>query len=566
MSYYRVALAMIGISIFVICGPWSGQADAQVNVDVGPVHVHVGDGDRPTPERVEVLTRGPLHEAFAQPVVFDEGAAFRITRRPPPPLDEIIPDQRPEGGHIVWIPGYWCWDSDRNDFIWVSGCWRAVPPKTSWVPGYWAQSPGGYQWIAGFWDTADNEEIEYLPAPPASLEEGPQGAGSPDNIWVSGSWIRHENRYAWRPGFWEAARPNWVWVPSYYASTPRGWVYVDGYWDYPLERRGVAFLPVYCPASLYGRADYRYSPEIVLDLGVLTLNLFSSPQRHHYYFGDYYGAEYSREGFHPWYEAREHHDWYDPIFVHQQWQHRDDRQWADHQREGYDHRRDDQALRPARTYEAMTAQVARMPEKDRRQAQVARPLKEVVSEKTTPYRFETPDAKAREATASQAKDVHSYKDKRAQWESPTVSPKVNPEPREGTAPREVITPREPAHAPANELPKEPVKVNPEPREGTTPREPAHTPAKELPKEPAKEVTPAQRPEAPRDIQPERVKIPKPPTTIREPVRDKELTPPARPEHPKPDLTAKPRPLKNDAPDHSRDADSSDDGRPGPTKK
>ena len=536
MTQHRVTLAMIGLFMFVVLGQWPGQAAAQVNVDVGGVHIQVGSRPPPPLEvEVEVLTRGPIHEAFAQPVIFDEGTGFTITRRPPAALEEMPPDQRPEGNRFIWIPGYWGWDSDRDDFIWVSGCWRAVPPNTSWVPGYWAQSRRGYQWIAGFWTTADADEIEYLPAPPATLEEGPHGArGSADNIWVPGCWVRHQGRYAWRPGFWEQARPNWVWVPAQYIFTPRGYVYVEGYWDYSLDRRGVAFLPVYCPPRLYARPDFRYSPVIALDLGVLTLNLFSSPRRHHYYFGDYYGAEYTREGFHPWHEARERHDWYDPIFVHEQWRHRDDRGWGDSQRAEYEHRRDDKSLRPARTYEEMRTQVARLPEKDRRQAQLARPMRDVVSEKATPFKFDTLDPKAREAAASGAKDVHAYKDKRAQWESP-------------------------------------------PKAIETPREPAPTPPRELPKQPPKEVAPPERPRTPdrgdsareppaaQDVQPQRVRIPRPPVAVREPVRDKELTPPPRPRQPNPDPDARPR-LTRDAPDRSDDSDSSDKDKPGPTSR
>ncbi len=576
MTHYRVALAMIGVSIFVVCGQWSGRAAAEVNVDVGPVHVHTGGQPEPPPE-IEILTRGPIHEAFAQPVILDEGAEFVIDRRPPPPIDEIIPDEKPEGNHIVWIPGYWSWDSDRNGFIWVSGCWRAVPPNNSWVPGYWAQTSRGYRWIAGFWTAADTEEIEYLPAPPATLEEGPQGAGSADNIWIPGCWVRHEGRYAWRRGFWEPARPNWVWEPAHYVSTPRGYVYVDGYWDYPLHGRGVAFLPVYCPPSLYGRADFRYSPDIVLDVDGLTLNLFISPERHHYYFGDYYGAEYSREGFHPWYEAHDHHDWYDPIFVHQQWRHRDDHDWVQHEREGYDHRRDDKDLRPARNYEAMRAQVARLPEKDRRGVQLARPMKEVVSDKATPYKFDKVDAKTREASANRAKDVHAYQDQRAQWESPAAGPKKGVEPKEGTAPREGVAPKE-GRAPANESPSVAPKMGAEPREGVAPREgvtpkEANAPPKELPKPPAKEVMPPEKVQTPEHgavgkdqpagaaAQPEKVKIPKPPVSVREPVSNKELTPPPRPEHPQPDLKAQPKPSKPDAPDRSKDRDSSDKDKP-----
>jgi hypothetical protein len=513
-------------------------------------------GDHPVPAlEVVVLTRGPVHEAFAQPVILDEGAGFMIARRPPAPLDEIVPDEKPEGNYIVWIPGYWSWDTDRNDFIWVSGCWRAVPPNTSWVPGYWAGVRGGYQWTAGFWTTADTEEIEYLPAPPATLEGGPQGAGSLDSVWIPGCWVRQEGRYAWRPGFWDAAQANWVWEPAHYVSTPRGWVYVEGYWDYPLNRRGVAFLPVYCPPSLYGRGDFRYSPLIVLDLDGLTLNLFISPQRHQYYFGDYYGPEYIREGFHPWYEVRDHHDWYDPIFVHQQWQHRDDRRWAENQRTEYEHRSADTSLRPARTYEAMKAQVSRLPEKDRKQAQVARPMKEVVSDKTTPLKFNALDAKTREATANQAKAVHAYKDQRAQWESAPAAFKAGPEPKAATPPREGVAPRE----------------------VIAPNEPVRTPPKELPKPPAKVVAPPERPQTPdrgavvkeppagQDVQPQKVKIPKPPIAVREPVRDKELAPPPRPKQPNPDPDVRPKNAK-DAPDRSKDNDSSDKDKPDSTRK
>ena len=186
MSYHRVILAIIGLSMFVVFGRWPGPASAEVNVDIGPVHVHTGHPSQA--QGVEVLTRGPVHEAFAQPVAFDQGAGFTINRAPPAPLNEIAPDQKPAGDNIAWVAGYWSWDTDSNNFVWVSGCWRAVPPGTSWVPGYWAQVSGGYQWVAGFWTTADTQQIDYLPTPPASLEEGPQGQEPANSIWIPGCW------------------------------------------------------------------------------------------------------------------------------------------------------------------------------------------------------------------------------------------------------------------------------------------------------------------------------------------------------------------------------------------
>lgn len=550
MTHQRAIGAIIGVFLFITCGGWAGQAAAQVRVDVGPVHVHVGESEPPPPDVVVVLTRGPVHEAFAEPVIFDQGPAFMISRPPPPPIDEIVPDERPAGTHILWVPGYWNWDTDRNDFIWISGCWRAVPPRGSWVPGYWAQGQGGYQWIAGFWTTADTDEIEYLPAPPPTMEMGPQGAGSPDTVWIPGCWVRQGGRYAWRAGFWEVARANWVWVPSQYVATPRGFVYVDGYWDYPLERRGMAFMPVYCPPSVYGREGFRYSPTIALDLDGLTLNLFIAPGRHHYYFGDYYGPVYAREGYHPWYEARDRHNYYDPIFVHQRWQHRDDHQWVEHQRKGYDRRRDDKDLRPARTYDAMRAQEARLPEKDRKQVRMARPMKEVVEEKGRPVKYEAVDTKTRERTAKQAKDVRAYQHERSQWEAPAAAAKAGQERKEGPT-KETVTPRETPRTPAKESPREPEKKEPAADAGARTADRAVV-AKEQP--------------AAEDVQPRKVKIPKSPVAVREPVADKDQTPPARPEHPKADSSIQPRGSKADAADRSNDDDNKDKDKDKPESK
>src|ERR1043165_6602306 len=89
------------------------------------------------PKGVEVMTRGPVHEAFASPVT-EPKAAPQIAKKPPLPIDEMPPEERPEG-EVVWIGGYWSWDDDRVDSLWVSGCWRAKPTGKEWVPGYWRE-------------------------------------------------------------------------------------------------------------------------------------------------------------------------------------------------------------------------------------------------------------------------------------------------------------------------------------------------------------------------------------------------------------------------------------------
>src|SRR5437899_1931384 len=74
-------------------------------------------------EGIEVQTRGPVHEAYAQPSLASPEPGPVIPNRPPEPVPEEPPDQKPEGDHVQWVPGYWAWDVDRQDFLWVSGIW-----------------------------------------------------------------------------------------------------------------------------------------------------------------------------------------------------------------------------------------------------------------------------------------------------------------------------------------------------------------------------------------------------------------------------------------------------------
>ena len=77
---------------------------------------------------VEPLEKGPVHEAFAQPTAKNPQAGPIIRKQPPKAIEELPPEQKPEGDNVQWIKGYWAWDAERNDFIWVCGFWRVPPP------------------------------------------------------------------------------------------------------------------------------------------------------------------------------------------------------------------------------------------------------------------------------------------------------------------------------------------------------------------------------------------------------------------------------------------------------
>jgi len=122
---------------------------------------------------------------------------------------------------------------------------------------------------------------------------------------------------------------------------------VNGYWDYPFANRGLAFAPVWFNRPLWSRPGWFYRPWYALNTSDLFFSLFVGPHRHHYFFGDYFGANYARQGFWPWYSwGRNFHD---PFFEHQRWEHRGDRNWYANLRNDYWGRRNGDVARPPHT-------------------------------------------------------------------------------------------------------------------------------------------------------------------------------------------------------------------------
>jgi hypothetical protein len=316
--------------------------------------------------------------------------------------------------------------------------------------------------VAGFWAPVGAQEIEYLPAPPAPVDLEPPGPPpAADNMWVPGCWYWHEEQYVRRPGYWMRQQPDWVWEPSHYRWTPRGYVFAAGHWDYSLQRRGVLFAPVYIPRSLYARAGYSYSPSIAIDVGVLSVNLFTYPRYTHYYFGDYYDDAYLTAGIYPQFESDRFHTWYDPIYTYDRWHYgQADKQWAEHQRQEYDHRRADKDLRPARTYREMETRVAKMPEAQRRNFELAKPIQTIAASKASPLKFEQINAEAQQKIAKQATDVHKFRDERVKWEATgATNPKAVRPPAETTVIPPPAEHKEPVVTPPAEH-KEPVVTPP----------------------------------------------------------------------------------------------------------
>ncbi len=314
------------------------------------------------PQGVEVLARGPIHEAFAATLEIQTGAPLTVAKAPPDAIEELPPDQKPAGDNVQWIPGYWHWDEERTDFIWISGFWRVPPPNRVWVAGSWREARTGFHWVHGFWQEArvERSEIEYLPPPPAAIEVAPSiPAPSETHVYVPGSWV-WRNRYVYRPGVWIDHNPGWIWVSSHYRWTPAGYIFIDGYWDFPLADRGVLYAPVYVQPAVYYQPAFVYTPVVVVNVPCLFTSLFVRRGYGSYYFGDYYDNRYSQGGYSAWCGNSRGSNFainvgfgrgfgYDPMWDYYRISYRNDRNWATGINDVYAGRYNGSLARPPRT-------------------------------------------------------------------------------------------------------------------------------------------------------------------------------------------------------------------------
>jgi hypothetical protein len=387
-------------------------------VEPGPRTIIAAEGTFLVPEEyVQVLASGPIHGAFAKAVAFDPEPGIVSPKAPPALIEEIPPEQKPEGD-VQWIPGYWAWDDEREEYIWVSGIWRVLPPDRQWVPGYWTSVKQGYQWISGYWASVNAKETEYLPEPPESVEVGPSSnAPSSDYIWMPGCWLWNYGRYAWRPGYWAVVHPDWIWVPAHYIWTPRGYIFVGGYWDYTVIHRGVLFAPVFFLPRVHLGLTFSFSPGFVIDLNVFDDALFLRSRYCHYYYGDFYAPRYYRRGIYPWFSLHARRVAYDPIYAHQRWKNRNEHGWENRLQKKFRERREHEGLRPPRSFDYRTGPDKAVRTSVPERPKTVMPLDRAGKTKASVYRFKPLSEKERRKFLQRKKEVRTYRKERQSRET-----------------------------------------------------------------------------------------------------------------------------------------------------
>src|SRR5215470_13689245 len=69
----------------------------------------------------------------------------------PPPIPVYVQPVCPGEG-FIWVPGYWAYGDDFDDYYWVPGTW-VEPPQVGllWTPPYWGWSGTGFVFYDGYW-------------------------------------------------------------------------------------------------------------------------------------------------------------------------------------------------------------------------------------------------------------------------------------------------------------------------------------------------------------------------------------------------------------------------------
>ena len=93
---------------------------------------------------VAVLVAGHAPSAAAQVNV---GIGIQIG---PPPVREEVMAPRPAYA-AEWVRGYWRWDPQVRQHVWVPGRWMAARPGYRWVDGGWRHGRRGWIWTEGRW-------------------------------------------------------------------------------------------------------------------------------------------------------------------------------------------------------------------------------------------------------------------------------------------------------------------------------------------------------------------------------------------------------------------------------
>jgi hypothetical protein len=158
------------------------------------------------------------------------------------------------------------------------------------------------------------------------------------------------------------------------------------------------------------------------------------PSYGHYYFGDYYGSNYSSSGFSPWFSFYSSRSGYDPFYAQQRWQHRKDGQWNRQVQADFAHRREHEEARPPRTFAAQQLRGNGRPEQNMGSV-IAQQLEQFRKAKDRSRRFQPVNNDERQQFGRLGQEVQGHRQQRQQLEAKAVDPTATPSDQRGRSAR-----------------------------------------------------------------------------------------------------------------------------------
>ncbi len=258
MKHFRSSHSVLGVALAtaVVCaGAWAQSVQVVAPSAVQSRQVTVTTEtttSAPPTQEVTVVKDAPNRVHFHHEALTDTLGnivdSIIVKSAPPEPRAEVMRIETRPAENAVWIPGYWQWDTDANNYEWVPGTWRRAIPGMAWSPGRWNEVANGYEWSPGYWNDESpasapvavptTRTVLVQEAPPALREEIRPVSPGDGMVWIAGNWSHDKGEYEWTSGRWERpAVEHMTWSPARWHHSSAGFGFTRGHWDYPVESR-----------------------------------------------------------------------------------------------------------------------------------------------------------------------------------------------------------------------------------------------------------------------------------------------------------------------------------------
>jgi len=259
----------------------------------------------------------PIHEAFAQPAAPTLDSAVVVTKKPPEPIEELPPDVKPEGDNVVWLPGYWAFDSEARPISFGSAASGATFRRA--VSGWRILDAGrhGFRWTPGYWSESTPQQTYY--PPPAGSRRGRAPPAPNDDSFMSPDMDLPRHALHVAAGLLDRASPRLDVDAAALLVDTAGYIFVDGFGTTSSVVGASCSAPTYFGRGI-SRLEDRISHRNVIGVRPARASLFIRPTVGAYYFGDYYGPRYVGLGYTPWLDYRYRGRNVDPAWSYYAWQ------------------------------------------------------------------------------------------------------------------------------------------------------------------------------------------------------------------------------------------------------